>query len=220
MKKIFTQRGFTLAELLITLGIIGIICAMTIPALVNQVQDKQFKEAAKEAFSKASQAVQQMKLDEGGSLAYYYVTASSFKPIFMQYFKVVKDCLPLGDACVQATSISHIYSNLANGDANTSCMSFGQFITADGMFWGIYNYPAYTTARMMITVDVNGYGKKPNVFGKDVFVFELKNDGKDILTPMGGPSSYYPADTYCQRVDDGLKQGLGCMQNVMQGINY
>lgn len=213
-------RAFTLAEVLITLGIIGIVATMTIPTLMQNIQDRQFKEAAKEAYSKASQAVQQMKLDEGGSLAYYYVTSGSFKPALIQYFKVIKDCLPLGDACVQNTTISNVYSNLANGDANTSFMSFGQFITTDGMFWGVYNYPAYTTSRMMIAVDVNGYKNKPNMLGRDVFVFELKNDGKDILTPMGGPNTNYPAATYCQRVDDGTHQGLGCMYNVMQGVDY
>lgn len=53
----FTQRAFTLAEVLITLGILGVVIAMTIPGLMQNIQDKQFKEAAKEAFSKSSQAV-------------------------------------------------------------------------------------------------------------------------------------------------------------------
>lgn len=37
MKKVF---AFTLAEVLITLGIIGIVAAMTIPTLINNYQKK------------------------------------------------------------------------------------------------------------------------------------------------------------------------------------
>lgn len=63
--------AFTLAEILITLAIIGIVATLTIPTLVNQIQDAQFKNAAKEAYSKASQIVQQIKADSGGDLSDY-----------------------------------------------------------------------------------------------------------------------------------------------------
>ncbi len=43
---------------------------------MQNIQDKQFKEAAKAAYSKASQAVQQMKVDNGGTLANYRVTTN------------------------------------------------------------------------------------------------------------------------------------------------
>ncbi|MDD3437251.1 MAG: prepilin-type N-terminal cleavage/methylation domain-containing protein [Candidatus Gastranaerophilales bacterium] len=90
MKKKFF--GFTLCEVLITLGIIGIIAEITIPNLIANIQEQSWKTAARVAYSKASQAVEQMKMEEGGSLAYYYVTPSSFKPEFMKYFKVIQDC--------------------------------------------------------------------------------------------------------------------------------
>lgn len=34
------KKGFTLAEVLITLGIIGVVAAMTLPTLVQKYQDK------------------------------------------------------------------------------------------------------------------------------------------------------------------------------------
>src|SRR5690349_15587424 len=52
----FTSNGFTLAEVLITLTIIGIIASLTIPALMNNIQDQQFKLAFKKAYVDASQA--------------------------------------------------------------------------------------------------------------------------------------------------------------------
>lgn len=53
-----TKRfGFTLAEVLITLGIIGVVAAMTMPTLMNQTQGAQYKTAYKKALSALSQAV-------------------------------------------------------------------------------------------------------------------------------------------------------------------
>ncbi len=53
-----TKRfGFTLAEVLITLGIIGVVAAMTMPSLMNSTQGAQYKAAYKKALSAISQAV-------------------------------------------------------------------------------------------------------------------------------------------------------------------
>ena len=53
-----TKRfGFTLAEVLITLGIIGVVAAMTMPTLMSSTQGAQYKAAYKKALSALSQAV-------------------------------------------------------------------------------------------------------------------------------------------------------------------
>ena len=53
-----TKRfGFTLAEVLITLGIIGVVAAMTIPTLISNTNGAQFKTAYKKALSTLNQAV-------------------------------------------------------------------------------------------------------------------------------------------------------------------
>lgn len=218
----FTRKAFTLAEVLITLGILGVVIAMTIPGLMQNIQDRQFKEAAKEAFSKASQAVQMMKLDNGGDLSYYYITYAKFKPAFMQYFKIAQDC---GNSnCVNSSTP---YKDIA-GDTDTSWPSYrclqGQFITTDGMLFAMYNngdtwngYPY-----ILITVDVNGYTKSPNVYGRDVFVFQLQND---VLSPMGGANTMYKVPGDCLKttgwVEGGMAWGgIGCMEYVMEGKDY
>ena len=50
-------KGFTLAEVLITLGIIGVVAAMTMPTLINSTQGAQYKTAYKKALSVMSQAI-------------------------------------------------------------------------------------------------------------------------------------------------------------------
>ena len=57
LKKTIGMKGFTLAEVLITLGIIGVVAAMTMPTLINSTQGAQYKTAYKKALSVMSQAV-------------------------------------------------------------------------------------------------------------------------------------------------------------------
>ncbi|MBP3924428.1 type II secretion system protein, partial [bacterium] len=51
------RNAFTLAEVLITLGIIGVVAAMTMPTLMNQTNGAQYRTAYKKALSAISQAV-------------------------------------------------------------------------------------------------------------------------------------------------------------------
>lgn len=43
--------------------------------------------------------------------------------------------------------------------------------------------PSGLSNRILISVDVNGYSKKPNRLGKDLFMFQVSDTGK--LLPMG-----------------------------------
>lgn len=51
-----TENGFTLAEVLITLGIIGVVAAMTIPTLIANTRSKQYSSQLKKAISTLSQS--------------------------------------------------------------------------------------------------------------------------------------------------------------------
>ena len=51
------RNAFTLAEVLITLGIIGVVAAMTMPTLLNSTQGAQYRTAYKKALSVLSQAI-------------------------------------------------------------------------------------------------------------------------------------------------------------------
>ena len=57
LKKTIGMDGFTLAEVLITLGIIGVVAAMTMPTLINSTQGAQYKTAFKKSLTVLSQAV-------------------------------------------------------------------------------------------------------------------------------------------------------------------
>lgn len=65
--KLKNRKAFTMAEVLITLGIIGIIAAMTIPNLMGRFREKEYVNRLLKAYSTLSQAYQLMT-DEKGSV--------------------------------------------------------------------------------------------------------------------------------------------------------
>lgn len=68
------NRAFTLAEVLITLGIIGVVTAMTLPALINKAEKMILKNQFKKAYSNFYNAVLQTQTNLGGNIACYYWT--------------------------------------------------------------------------------------------------------------------------------------------------
>lgn len=66
--KKYTYKGFTLAEVLITLGIIGIVAALTIPTLISKYQERVTITRLKESYSMLAQAYQ-FAVNKNGSPA-------------------------------------------------------------------------------------------------------------------------------------------------------
>lgn len=94
--------AFTLAEVLITLGIIGVVAAITIPTVMSKVQDAQFKTAFKKEFSLVDQATRSIASDNGGSVVGLFKSTCStaydtdnMRLYFQQYFKTVDQCTVL-----------------------------------------------------------------------------------------------------------------------------
>ena len=59
------KKAFTLAEVLITLGIIGIVAAMTLPAVINNSRNKQLEAGLKRSYSLISQALDMYQAETG-----------------------------------------------------------------------------------------------------------------------------------------------------------
>ena len=66
------EAGFTLAEVLITLGIIGIVAALTFPSIIGYYQKKVLQEQFKVAYSMLSQLLLKSEVDLGGKAECYY----------------------------------------------------------------------------------------------------------------------------------------------------
>ena len=139
----------------------------------------------------------------------------------MKYIKTVKDCGTgsTGDtakACIPNNAYvsnpddhKEIYQTYrGTGSIYLNNFDDGQFVINDGMLVLIEN-PG-TTQHIYISVDVNGYNKRPNRLGHDLFMFQINNDGH--LLPMGaeGTDYYSKTDNYCSATTISNMNGAGC----------
>lgn len=217
--------GFTLAEVLITLGIIGVVAAMTLPTLINSYRAAEARTRLLKAYSMISQAGQKMIADGEIPPAKDSYGQHQFKPIFMKYFKVLKDC-GLGyndveEACIPSNTRDttriqpyKIFSNKRS--LNTGYIDDGQFISTDGMLFLIENSNAED---LFVSVDINGQNKNPNIWGQDLFTFEFTSSGK--LLPMGAEgTSYTDLDEYCSTTSSSGINGIACTNQAITDIDY
>ena len=97
MKNMFVQfnKAFTLAEVLITLVIVGVIAALTIPTLINKTQKQEFVSGLKKSYSNLASVTNQIIAEEGLPRADIGGWASSSANIYNLYKKhlsIAKDC--------------------------------------------------------------------------------------------------------------------------------
>ena len=64
-----TIKAFTLAEVLVTLGVIGVIAALTLPQLIRDFQGKILHAQLLKAYSVLSQALERMSVEENQVVA-------------------------------------------------------------------------------------------------------------------------------------------------------
>ena len=85
--------AFTLAEVLITLGIIGVVAAMTLPTLIQKYQEKVTVNKLKKMYSVLSQAYNLYRIDnELEIIPYTAEGAEKAFNIFKPYLKIATDC--------------------------------------------------------------------------------------------------------------------------------
>ena len=184
------KRAFTLAEVLITLAIIGVVAAMAIPALLVAIDKRSTISKLKRSLSVISNA--QLLSDEGtGGISHEAAMAMGneayFKMYWAPYMNVLKYCNTY-QSCGYSSNTPFVAMN--GRPAASSLMvvhsSRISFITPDGFLYII------TNARMLngggtkensanVVVDINGPAI-PNRFGRDVFVFQRTEDGSGVLT--------------------------------------
>ena len=176
------RAAFTLAEVLVTLGIIGVVSAMTVPTLMQNYQRKSYVTQLHKVYNELTQAFLQFKndrnaiwLSEAG-----HVRHQDMMPFMKQYFKVVQDCGKTSTPCF-ANSYKNLNGStfeLTSKDENAtyygvlaSGASFG--IKSDGIDTGT-NYTDDFLYR--VAIDVNGQ-KGPNIYGRDLFILYIYSDG-------------------------------------------
>lgn len=174
-----TRWAFTLAEVLITLGIIGVVAAMTMPSLIAHYQKKQTATQLKKAYAEISQAVEASKAVNGDiSLWDFTLTSANFFETYLSSFiKLSKQTV--GEA--KKNGITYYQLSGKPETALTTVYDSGKIVTlASGAQLLFADVTVYTydenRRRKGITVDLNGF-KKPNKYGRDIFSFLITPDG-------------------------------------------
>lgn len=218
------KNGFTLAETLITLGIIGIVAAMTIPTLINGYKASQLRSQFLEAYSILNQSTRQMIADEISiDCASYGQGIGGLYKVFSKYMVGATDCgsIRYGGKCKAILQAASFYKTL-NGKyyLGDSWLDDGTLILQNGMTLTFENPPNHPDNKCYMFIDINGAKGKPNRLGYDVFTFQLL-DGKEEIVPMGEPRSAYPNLTKeCNYNSNSMANGIACTVKAKDDPDY
>ena len=182
------KKAFTLVKTLLIISIIGIVVAIVILPFSSKIQEMKYKADYKKSYSDISQAFAQAvdnKQLTPRKNAYDTIGADSEWAVMKKAFKVKKECTPtqLNDCWADADKV-------CTGACAGNCPSNSySFIDSSGRSWAQYYY------RLNVyLVDTNGF-KKPNKFGKDRWMFVLKNsDGTNTSAGLPAKVGIYVGD--------------------------
>ncbi len=180
------RTAFTLAEVFITLGIIGIVAALTLPTLTSRYQEKVFITRLEKTYSILVSAYK-LAVEENGSstgwgLSFDEDGATLLAEKMKPYLNVTKDCgIDKKQMCLPDRYYDYKgqFLNYAGTQANSAYV----VALADGT---VLQFRGQDSSHALfpdgfIYVDLNGK-KRPNRYGVDVFGFDIYDD---TLSPMG-----------------------------------
>ena len=211
--------GFTLAEVLITLGIIGVVAALTIPGLITTYKAHRLHTQFLKSYSVIQQAFKQMSEDDVSIDPSTYQNRT-FYQTFMKYFDGVTDCDYSGGKCPGLAGTGYVSfdgkdkSVSLNENKKWSIFDDGQFLLKDGTLIIIENMGS----QIWVHVDLNGYKNPPNRLGYDLFTFDFL-DGE--LRTMGDKDTqYHDMDKYCNLKSTTKFNGIACAQKAKENSDY
>ena len=187
----FKKSAFTLAEVLITLGIIGVVAAMTIPGLIETYQKAAAAQKLKETYSIITQAAKMYANDYDTDIDGFDTQLSGkefIETYFAPYVKIMQRCTSLTDCYGDKTPLAIDRSTKLDIDYLVTLIN--------GSYLGV---SATRPSGIIFYVDLNG-SSKPNFAGRDIFYFYLVNT-----------STYTTSTSVCNNISD-------LMKNLKSGI--
>ena len=173
------HKAFTLAEVLITLGILGVVAAITIPVLNKQAQDVEYKTAYKKAFSDTSQvfsqAIQEQSLTPRTGVWNDLAATTSEWNALKNGLKITKECATT-DLYSCWVDSDRVCTGACGGNRPINNATCSSFIDSAGRSWALY-----AGNQNIFLVDTNGF-KEPKKFGKDRWMFTLFDEKNTSIT--------------------------------------
>lgn len=217
------KKGFTLAEILITLGIIGIVAAMTIPNLVATHKAKRLRAQFLKSYSTIQQVFRHMEADDFSTDPTTYPTGTFYK-IFMQYLQAPYDCGAINFntaktilPCYNIFSTTKGYKSFdGKSTVASSWFDDGQIALQDGTLIMFENNA--DLKRLWVSVDLNGFNNPPNRWGYDLFTFAFL--GGELRTMGDIQTKYNDLDKYCNPKGSGGLNGAACAHLAKSNTDY
>jgi prepilin-type N-terminal cleavage/methylation domain-containing protein len=163
------KKAFTLAEVLITLGIIGVVAALTLPSVITNYQKQQTVVQLRKVFSDLSNSVRLSEVDNGPMDSWdfpYGTNTTETIPFLEKYY------LPYFKGAKFITSNDIVYETNEGG---TFRRDYGILLNNGVILWFYMSVKVHQEGVhdgcIFIFADINGT-KGPNKLGRDVFVFD------------------------------------------------
>lgn len=184
MVRFFKNRAYTLAETLITVGIIGVVAAMSIPLLIVNYQKTVTVNKLKYVYSQINNAIKLSEVDSGDLSGWKFSSrtgASFFEEYLQPYMRgVTKVALKKTGMIYKESSGARETGLALLRDLNSANI----YTTLNGvqLFFGSVTVSGSNASSVGFIIDTNGYDP-PNQFGKDLFIFTIS--AQKGLYPMG-----------------------------------
>lgn len=225
------KKAFTLAEVLITLGIIGVVASMTMPSLISKYRERVFVERLKQTYSIFSQAYL-MAVTDNGEAENWDLGVESTMDGASKVFDIFSPYLNKAEACREKSGCFadsyKTFSGYNYGFAPKEHTKYARGILANGVSFAYSSSGSgcsyvsesiYSGICAVLYVDLNGY-KLPNKAGIDYFAFYIT---KKAILPMGlkGWNGGMNGHT-CEFNGTSSGNGTGCTAWVlnMQNMDY
>ena len=222
MKK---KSGFTLAEILVTLGIIGIVAALTTPSLVSSYQKSKVGPTLRKFINTIETANQHIMGDDNvDTLSGSISTDKEYIEKLAKYLKGSPERMENGSLAT-ISQIADYYGSIGHSNAKP----IFTFATGDAFAVSYFEVTeeskqkardSYKGAVGTIYYDINGFGNKPDRLAKDIFIFSLDNNG--TVLPYGGKqyknayntSLYYWENPNYLCNESNVKKGYTCAGSI------
>jgi len=222
-------RGFTLAEVLITLGIIGVVAAITIPNLITSYKAIRLRSRFLKSYSTLTQVLKLAQEDDIYLLENVgYGSADRYQmvSVFNRYLAGSVDCNNAKNSqlkgCLRITygnknDYKNGYKTLTSSSpdlTNQGLFDDGQLLLMNGTVL-FFNADSQMVG---LHVDINGVASPPNRWGYDLFTFQMI-DGN--LIPMGNVGTKYTdRNRYCSLESSDSYNGIACAMLANSNTDY
>lgn len=219
-----SKIAFTLAEVLITLGIIGVVAAMTMPSLIQSYKEKATVTAVKQSYSIFAQALKMVTIDNPDLSALTDSSLSAKENSQIMFNEISKHIKKVKSCDVDKKCMGNTYYLNLNNEKVSNWDTYNNLVTgvlANGTSFWILSLPASISGEEtyagQIGIDING-NKRPNKFGVDFFWFTFNKNGELFAgRGQGSGGTYWNCEL--SPSNSNWSNGYGCSEWIITHEN-